>query len=125
MNKEYVWDKLFPFSYTEVSENEEKNMKNVCEWLCLANKSKKITRNETGNLMLRIRKDFYEENSEHWRFISESVCFDDFIRNIPEYMSIRAKFPSRDKEPLEEICFPWSNEKLYGKGINSNVREGM
>ena len=126
MDEKFVWSKIFTKSADNYDFEYRKRMENVCEWLSRAYNEKNLTRNETGNMMLRIRKDFFDpDSSEYWLFISESLNYGDFLRNIPEYTCIREIFPSRDKEPLEEICYPWSNEKLYGKGINSNVREGM
>ena len=81
-----------------------------------------VATEETANLMTRIRHD-YHDHWEWWIFISKSQTYDEFKRNIPEYTCNRATFPSRDKEPLDPMCFPLSNEKLYGRGINSNVRE--
>lgn len=123
MNSSYVWGKIFPFT-CEYIERAGKipQLHNICDWIARAYNEKELNRNETGNLMRRIRSD-YRNNWEYWTFISNSSDYEDFLKNIPEYTKIRQKFPSRDKEPLEEICFPWSNEKLYGKGINSRVRQ--
>ena len=125
MNVKYVFDRVFPFAMSPSSSLTEYayvKMNNICRWICKAHSEKVFSRNETSNLMTRIRND-YDHEWEWWYFISESRTFDDFIDRVPEYMSIRATYPSRDKEPIDPLALPWSNEKLYGRGINSNVRE--
>ena len=123
MDAGYVWAKIFPFPRTYFDKmGGILQLDNICEWVSRAYREKALCRNEIGNLIRRIRED-YTNNWEYWSFISNSESYYDFLGNIPDYTKIRAKFPSRDKLPVEEICFPWSNEKLYGKGINSRVRQ--
>lgn len=125
MNGAYVWSKIFPTIGRGVCKAEKCHcMDNICSWICKVHVEKHLTRNEVANLMTRIRKDYVEPNNfEWWYFISSSASYTDFCRNIPEYMSQRTQFPSRDKEPLDPLSLPWSNEKMYGKGINSRVRD--
>ena len=126
MNSVYVWSRIFPISRQVLASSAPTSsvyrMENICKWICRAHEEKHLSRNETANLMTRIRHD-YHDHWEWWIFISKSQTYDEFKRNIPEYTCNRATFPSRDKEPLDPMCFPLSNEKLYGRGINSNVRE--
>jgi len=125
MNAKYVWERIFPFANLSATarpnESAHNKMNNLCSWICRAHTEKHLSRNQTSNLMTRIRHD-YNEDWEWWFFISDSDNYKDFCRNIPQYMSCRAKYPSRDKLPVDPKCLPWSNEKLYGRGINSNVR---
>lgn len=123
MNIGYVWTRIYPFSRESFAAGYQKRrLENVCGWVVRAHEEKHLCRSGISNLIRRISKD-YGEDWEHWIFISESKDYEDFKKNLPDYTKIRKKFPSRDKQPIEEICFPWSNEHLYGKGINSRVRD--
>lgn len=123
MECEGVWSRVFK---DKSFDERESSKVNVCKWLARGYKEKTFNRSQTGNLITRLRKDYevycVEGGEEHLDFILSSESYEEFLKNVPEYTRIRAKFPSRDKQPVEQICFPWSNEKLYGKGINSNVQ---
>ncbi len=124
MNASYVWTKIFPIGRSSSVGEKCVCMENICTWICRAHKENVLSRCETGNLMTRVRKDYSEPAGwEWWYFLSRSLNYEDFCSNVPTYMKCRAEFPSRDKVALDPACFPWSNEKMYGKGINSRVRE--
>lgn len=124
MNCTYVWKKIFDEPYGVSKKEVEERKRNVCEWISFGYKEGVLSRNVVGNLMLRMRKDYKDgDNWEYWDFIINSESFEEFIGNIPEYTKIRARFPSRDKLPVDPMSLPLSNEKMYGKGINSRVRE--
>ena len=123
MNVGYVWSRLYPFSRESFKKGPSKDrLESVCNWIVRASDEKILCRSGISNLIRRIGSD-YNENSTYWLFISESRGYGDFVNNLQEYSKIREKFPSRDKIGVEAICFPWSNERLYGKGINSRVRQ--
>ena len=126
MNRAFVWKRVFNTPYGVCEEKMEKRKLDICEWISRGYSEGLFSRNVVGNLMLRMRKDFENvENWEYWDFILNSESFEDFIDNIPEYTRIRARFPSRDKLPLDPASLPLSNEKMYGKGINSRVRDNF
>lgn len=124
MNTAYVWRTIFNTPYGICSEEIEERKLNICEWISVAYKNGDFSRNVVGNLMLRMRKDFEDEKTwEYFEFILKSDNFEDFLLNVPEYMKCRMTFPSRDKLPVDPLSLPLSNEKMYGKGINSRVRD--
>lgn len=111
----YVRNKIFGTKVTDVQGLV------FCNWIVELKDSGLKKWVEIAPLLCRMKKD-YEDFNHHWTFIYGSVSFEDFVSNLPDYCKMREKFPTRDQEPLDKACFPLSNEKMYGKGINSNVR---
>lgn len=122
MNVTYVWNRVFPFPRTSIPHAAGNPLDNVCKWVVRAHGEGRLCNSSTSNLMRRMKID-YRQEPHYWSLISESVDYEDFLLNLPDYTKIRETFPSRDKEPLDPACFPLSNEKMYGKGINSRVRD--
>lgn len=120
MDFEYTWKKLFPGIDVQMSDN---GMVKMCLWISRCHEEKKLSRAKLGNLIFRIRNDFKMrlEDSFYADFILNCENYEDFLSMIPSYTSMRCTFPSRDKQPLDPACLPLSNEKMYGKGINSRV----
>ena len=122
MNVTWVWSRIFPFPRGVIGSEMAWRQENVCKWVVKAHQEGRLTRNATGNLVKRMKLD-YDLGGDYWRFISESRDYDDFVANLPEYTRIRQLFPSRDRLPVDPGSLPLSNEKMYGKGINSRVRD--
>lgn len=122
MNVSYVWTRIFPFPRTCLRRQESDPLDNVCRWIVRAHQERRLCNSSTSNLMRRMKID-YRSEKDHWDFISQSANYDDFLLNLSDYTKIRESFPSRDKQPADPACFPLSNEKMYGKGINSRVRD--
>lgn len=124
MNRAFIWKRVFDCPYGISKDHVEQRKVEICDWIHRGYESKNLSRNVVANLMGRMRKDLKDrENWEYWEFIVSSESYEEFLENIPEYTKIRARFPSRDKEPVDPLSLPLSNEKMYGKGINSRVRE--
>jgi len=116
-----IWRKIYCAPLLSCIEREAR-MYILCKYIEEAYSEGALSRVQIGNLLRRIRKDF-EEGNKYWECISVCDSYDDFLNIYQEYTEIREDFPSRDQEPVDPACLPRSNEKLYGKGINSRVSE--
>jgi len=119
---DYVWSRTFSNIPPDFSNNAYDDMRELCSNIATARNSECITVNQVSNLIRGIRRDVGNDDSS-WKILLRPLNFGEFLDNVDTYQSIRGEFKSRDKEPVEAICFPYSNEILFGKGLNSHVRD--
>jgi len=122
---DYVWGRIFkdlPDFSSEYYDNENEDLVDLCMNIATARNQDLINKNQTANLIRAIRRDIINEEKA-WLDLLSPDNFGVFIKCVEDYQQIRGTFKSRNKEPVEAICFPLSNEILFGKGLNSNIRD--
>ena len=118
---DYVWDRIFVDIPVDLSMHYD-YYREMCENISTARNVDSISVNQVSNLIRGIRRDIGNGDSS-WRILLFPDNFGDFLERVKSYQTIRGKFPSLDKEPVDPMCLPYSNEILFGKGLNSHVRD--
>jgi hypothetical protein len=119
-NLDYVWERIHNTTLELDEDLDNECMLVLCERIAKARNADDLSRNQIANLMRGIRRDLNDDN-DAWEVLCEE-SYERFLRAVGEYQLIRGEFMSRDREPDDPEAKCWSNEKLYGRGINSNVR---
>lgn len=119
---DYVWGRIFPDIVTDFRNPYYDDTRELCSNIATARNTDSISTNQVSNLIRGIRRD-HGSGDNAWKILLEPDNFGDFLERVRVYQSIRGKFKSRDKEPVDPMCLPYSNEILFGKGLNSHVRD--
>ena len=117
-----IWEKIFGAIQTNIADNEHDVLRELCIHIATAYNTNNITRNQTANLLRGIRRD-YDSEDDSWKILLGHNDNATFIKSVNVYQQIRGTFKSRDRLPIDPMSLPLSNEKLYGKGLNSRVRD--
>lgn len=117
-----VWRRIFSDIEPRYYDNAYDDMRELCNNIASARNIRSLSCNQTANLMRGIRRDIKREDNS-WKMLLCPRNFGDFLANVESFQQIRGEFKSRDKEALDPMCAPYSNEILFGKGLNSHVRD--
>jgi hypothetical protein len=117
-----IWEKIFGRIPTNIANHEHDVLRELCIHIANSYNGELLSRNQTSNLLRGIRRDYDSEDSA-WRILLGQDNVTNFIKAVNSYQQIRGTFKSRDALPIDPMCLPLSNEKLYGKGLNSRVRD--
>jgi len=119
---EDVWSRTFHLNGLDICDDNNDDFRTLCSNIATARNTDCISRNQVSNLLRGIRRDISNDDAS-WEILLRNRNFSEFLENVDNYQSIRAKFKSRDKEPLDPMCVPYSNEIMFGKGLNSKVKD--
>jgi len=117
---DYVWKTLFGDAIRV--NKADSQIHQLCYYICDAYNNKVICKNGLCALMHRMKIDHAEQNA-FWFMLIGCDSFSDFTYTLPSYQKMRKEYPSTMAEPVDPMSLPLSNEKMYGKGINSRVRD--
>lgn len=117
-----VWERTFSDTEANFSDCANDDLRDLCTNIATARNTGGITHNQVANLMRGIRRDI-GNNDDSWKILLRPRNFGEFLGQVDIYQSIRARFRSRDKEPRDPMSVPYSNEIMFGKGLNSHVRD--
>jgi len=122
LTSEYVWEKTFGHFDIDTLGVANDDLQQLCDTICISRNNKRLSTNQVSNVLRSIKRDIVN-NDPSWKGLLFNPTYGCFLDSLKLYQECRIVYKSRDKEPLDPMCLPLSNEIMYGKGLNSKVRD--
>lgn len=122
LTSEYVWEKTFGRFDIATLGVDNDDLQQLCDIIVVSRNNGRLSNNQVSNLLRSIHRDIVNNHSA-WKGLLFNVTYGEFLDGLKMYQQCRIEFKSRDKQPLDPMCLPLSNEIMYGKGLNSKVRD--